>query len=406
MPKKKKVAKKKTKKTDIKTYNGIKYEVDTTGDKIEYLVLSGQIIKPFTIDGTTKRALTVQIKKEIDVRLEIVNRKKDIVEPETVDIGISEEDESDIFDFDSYSLDDEPDELTPSEKAVVEALSEANGSPMEAEGISSEESLTEGSTASKTGGNKKVTPSKDIPDDITESETIEKPSDPTEKEDLEIDDGSEKSEKDIEVDDTVIPRAKRPTDDYPKTEPMELSLSLVVNNGQLFGVVGYRTYVTIKNNSFIPIQSSKFSEAVRGKTLRVMPLKIKNTLTNDLDANLTFRFLLFNNVYQLGNRQGFFYSLAKGKGSLWIVPEDNIYHNPLMDFKQGTFLSSDRSIGLCAKRASEGFIPNRQTIVKTTYPRPDMYRFNNIEGCEYFKDTIKRVRDVMGSRPHTDYRPE
>lgn len=389
MPKKKVKMKKPTELLEKREHLGVNYEIWETSDALEYRVTKG--LEPFRITGSSKRSLTVQIKKEIEVRLEAQKRQqKEPDPPEDIDLGISAEEEDEIFDMGQYDPDGKESEEVAIETSVPQEIEGSDLGATSSDIDSSERRTVTSEKISKTDVDA-YSDEKDW-EETPQEENIES-ADISENE-TELESGLEK--------DSTLPFTEPPVPttfrhDYPNVLPHELRLSCVVVDGKMYGKIGKSTYITVKKNAFLRISEKKFAEMRRGKAVRSIPLKIKD-VPLELDSELVLRFLVVENQ---GLKVKPFYRLGKGGGALWVIPNDKYPGSPIMDFDNGVMYDSSHFVGLISPKTAKKFLVGAEIITKRTFPSDILYCFN--DKANVMKDIYQKASSILENRGNTRY---
>lgn len=276
MPKKKTT---KEEKLEEREHKGVKYEIWDNGNELEYRVTEG--LEPFKIAGANKRSLTIQIKKEIDLKLKAQESK----EPETNGLSLddmSEKELDDLFDPEAYT-----DKTTPKEVAkqmVEETFKEPETETEDKQNWENEEDdEVYGSMEDL-----KLTPEEIAAEEEVERLEEETVIGPEEREEIELSKGEQTVVEALETKKQAI---------NPKTK-LKGEIKFVVRDGKFYGQISPQTFVTIEKNSFKLIPPSTYTNMRRGRTIRVMPLDILN-VSEAFDYEITFRFLVVNEMHHL-----------------------------------------------------------------------------------------------------------
>lgn len=406
MPKKKEKDKPKMKKLEDRVYLDIGYTIyeNKKSGELSYHTDFGDW-RDTVLTGSSKRSLTIQMKKEIEMRLKLDPTKdkpeEKPEEPEskedtTLD-DMSEEELDELFNPDAYK-----DKTTPENVAkamVEETMKEAEfdsdlgvavlpEAPNSAEEVPPE--IVDEQDWENEEPNEVYTPEPLTEEDIAaekeverlEEETVMGPADRGELE-------STKWEQTVSdaLEEEVIEEIK--SEELPKTL-LKGEIKFVVVNGKFFGMVGTQTFVTIESNKFKFLAPSTFTNMRRGRTIRVMPLNILNTLP-DFDFELLFRFLSFSETH----------TLAKSNNIFSVMPNrDSI----IMKDGGQTFFDKNRFKAMFLIKDSSLFkFKDSESAGKMKYPRgkledvSDQIMFINDE-YRYNKEAYGEAKKILEVR--------
>jgi hypothetical protein len=408
MPKKKEL---KEELLEKREHMGVKYEIWDNGNELEYRVVEG--LESFKITGSSKRSLTIQIKKEIEILLKAKEKKT------TPEAGISLENMSkeeleELFNPDAYK-DEEPEivdlDTEPEEKvneATVDDDDEAFADEQDWEnesvdqlGFGTEEDkipltpeeIVEEDEVERLEEELIMGPAdrgeEDIDEEVVTSEiadAMSKPDEPITKEEIESEEFVDESER---IDEEIITKTLE-IREIPKTK-LKGELKFVIVDGKLYGQISSQTFVTIEQNKFKLIPANTYTNMRRGKTIRVMPLDILHIL-EVFDYEMIFRFLVINKQHVIG----------KSKKRMCIIPSPDA---TIMGEDCQQVLDKSRHIAMVSVQKNSLIDYNDvEPAGQMKYPRgeydmvKDQIMFGG-EDCRYGKEVYQRAQEILSIKP-------